>query len=493
MGGSSVKRVLCLLFILVAVYATGAEFKEVVHKSEVLQTEKSFLIHVPEGAGPENRLPVLYILHGAYSNPKDWVTSTTVTSLVENYRMIVVLPDGSELGWYVDSPIVKNSRYETYVSKDLVDYVDAHYPTVKDRTGRGIMGLSMGGHGALLLTAKHPDVFGSASSMSGILKISNHPGKWTIAEKLGPLDQNRQLWEANSVWDQAERFKDANVRILFDCGVEDTKTGAIGDNRELHEKLTALKIPHIWREMPGTHSWKYWRRHLESHMNFHQAAMLEASPSGDRWFQLYYKRIREFLDENARLTIEPATGTTVCILGSSSMHGFPSNLLPGVRVFNRGISSDQLGVGRRGVSRRLECSALDMKPDFIFIKNGRNNMQAAKDQGKPYMDNLIREYEKIVTTIQERLPATHIYIVTCAPTRDKYERIAAPTAEYNRHLRKLAARLGVGLVDLHKELVGENNLLKQEFSRDGLHLSPAGNEIFGRMMMQEIEKHKQKP
>ncbi|HPB31296.1 MAG TPA: alpha/beta hydrolase-fold protein, partial [Candidatus Sumerlaeota bacterium] len=134
------KRVLCLLFILVAVYATGAEFKEVVHKSEVLQTEKSFLIHVPEGAGPENRLPVLYILHGAYSNPKDWVTSTTVTSLVENYRMIVVLPDGSELGWYVDSPIVKNSRYETYVSKDLVDYVDAHYPTVKDRTGRGIMG-----------------------------------------------------------------------------------------------------------------------------------------------------------------------------------------------------------------------------------------------------------------------------------------------------------------------------------------------------------------
>ncbi|MCK4818989.1 esterase family protein, partial [bacterium] len=255
------KLILLLLFVIAfsAVFAGQNDILTITHYSESLNREKTFQIYFPPDAKGDERFPVLFVLHGAYGSYRDWVNRTNIEDLADNYRMILVFPDGGEFGWYVDSPIEQDSQYESYVAVELVSEIDRLFPTIASRKGRGIMGLSMGGHGALLLAAKHPDVFGSASSMSGILKITDHPEKWHIAGRLGELEKNRKAWKANSVWDQAKRFKKANVELLFDCGTSDTITGAIGDSRQLHERLVSLKVPHIWREMVGTHSWNYWR------------------------------------------------------------------------------------------------------------------------------------------------------------------------------------------------------------------------------------------
>jgi len=487
-----VKKFFCLLLILFALMsAWGAPkgIQTVRHQSVCLNAEKTFNIFVPPNAKPDERFPVLFILHGAYGGCDDWTSRTRVAELARNYRMILVFPDGSPNSWYVNSPIEKNMSYETYLSHELPALIDSRYPTVANSEGRGIMGLSMGGHGALLMAAKHPDVFGSASSLSGILKITNHPKSWDIPKRLGAFDENRALWESNSVWEQAERFTSASVRLLFDCGVDDTKTGAIEDNRLLHEKLTSLGVPHIWRELPGTHSWDYWGGHLEEHLDFHQSAMLKQTPGLDKLHNLYIERIGKFHEENSRLALQPPEAKpSVCLFGSSSMQGFPTELLSDVRVFNRGISADVLGIGTRGLSHRLECSVFDMKPDYVVIKIGRNDVGRAKNEGDLWIEKMISEYDKILTKTKERLPKSKIIVCTSLPVRDSYAHLAPYILKYNAALAKLAERQNTTFLDIHTPLVGTDGLLKPEYSRDGLHISRAGYEIWAKRILEMVKE-----
>jgi len=480
--------VIVVLLAHLFVYGSSENILTITHHSNSLNAEKTFKVYFPPEAKPGERFPVLFILHGAYGSCEDWIAKTNVEDLADNYRFILVFPDGSPFGWYVDSPIEKEMQYETYVAKELVELVDTLFPTVGKREGRGIMGLSMGGHGALLLAAKHAGIFCSASSLSGILKISNHADKWHIAGRLGPLSENLESWKANSVWDQAERFRDANIKILFDCGEEDTKTGAIGDNREMHQRLVELGIPHLWREMPGTHSWKYWSEHLEEHLNFHQAAMLECTPNLKKWQAFYFKKVKEFLDDNLAMSIKKIEKPTLCLLGSSSMQGFPNELLTeaGYHVFNRGISADKLGIGQRGITHRMESSVFDMKPDYVFIKNGRNDLGDRHRNGEPSIERMIEEYKKIITKISSRLPDTKIYIVTCAPVRDRYAHLSSSTHSYNMELKTLAKAHDVPVIDLYDKLVGEDGLLKPEYSRDGLHITKEGYQVLADMMKKAI-------
>jgi enterochelin esterase family protein len=80
--------------------------------------------------------------------------------------LILVMPDAfTRLGGsqYVDSPAVGD--YETYVGEELVDFVDAHYPTLGDR--RGVAGKSSGGFGALHLAMRRPGTFHAVASIAG--------------------------------------------------------------------------------------------------------------------------------------------------------------------------------------------------------------------------------------------------------------------------------------------------------------------------------------
>jgi lysophospholipase L1-like esterase/esterase/lipase superfamily enzyme len=404
--------------------------------------------------------------------------------------MILVFPDGSDFGWYVDSPIEKESQYGTYIAKELVAFIDATFPTRADRTARAIMGLSMGGHGALLLTALNPDVFSSASSLSGILKISNHPGKWHIAGRLGDMKTHEQNWIDNSVWDQAERFQKANVKIMFDCGEKDTGTGAIGDSRQLHERLKELGVPHIWREFPGTHSWTYWQEHLPQHLNFHQANLVEQTPGFSKWQSHYFNRLAKFYEENSKLAVTRPTKPTLLLLGSSTSEGMPPTLFPDFHLINRGISSDVLGVGERGISHRMEASVFDTPPDYLVFLNGTNDLGDRTRNGEPSIERMIDEVNKIFTEIQTRLPDTKVFVVSCTPVNGRYRHLATPTVSCNKELQITAKKYGFKYLDLHKKFVGDDGLLNMEYSGDGLHMNFPGKKLWADMILDAVEKSK---
>src|SRR5690606_13918832 len=76
---------------------------------------------------------------------------------------------GEQFSYYLDSPVVAERQFESYISKDVVGYIDANYRTIAQKEGRAITGLSMGGFGSLYLAAQHPDLFIAAGSMSGAI------------------------------------------------------------------------------------------------------------------------------------------------------------------------------------------------------------------------------------------------------------------------------------------------------------------------------------
>ena len=207
---------------------------------------------------------VLYILHGAGGSYASWVYAMpSVVEYADLYNIILVFPDGGRTSWYFDSPIDTQMLYETYVSKELISNIDKNYNTKPNKNARAVTGLSMGGHGAFYLAFKHPDVWGAAGSMSGGLDIRPFPNNWDIASRLGSYRENKQVWEQNSVINMIYLLDGKNLRLIFDCGIDDFFYDA---NKRLHEQLLEQRIPHDYIERPGGHTLEYWVNSIKYQM-----------------------------------------------------------------------------------------------------------------------------------------------------------------------------------------------------------------------------------
>ena len=129
-------------------------------------------VYLPPGyATGALRYPTLYLLHGGGGDQADWVSSGGIQKMLDDaYALdpsratIAVMPDGNDGNWhdYFDGSFM----IEQYVLGHVVPYVDTHFRTIANRRGRAIAGLSNGGYGALLFSAKAPDLFVAAGAMS---------------------------------------------------------------------------------------------------------------------------------------------------------------------------------------------------------------------------------------------------------------------------------------------------------------------------------------
>ena len=137
--------------------------------------------------------------------------------------------------------------------------------TISNRDGRAITGLSMGGHGALYLSFKHQDVFGVAGSMSGGVDFRPFTENWDIKKRLGPITENPENWDKNTVTNMLDLVKDNNLKLIIDCGFDDFFMEV---NRQLHQKMLTLKINHDYIERPGEHNLAYWENSLKFQLLF---------------------------------------------------------------------------------------------------------------------------------------------------------------------------------------------------------------------------------
>lgn len=247
-----------LMFLAISMQAARVDTLKV--ESPRMQRSLEVVVIVPDQALQGKKVPTLYLLHGHSGNAHSWLhIQPALPALADRDGILVVCPDGRN-SWYWDSPVNEKSQFETFVSKELIKYIDSHYPTLKHREARAVTGLSMGGQGSFWLAFHHKDVFGAAGSTSGGLDIRPFPKNWNMSDVLGKKSENPQRWDAFTIINQLDLIDNGDLALIFDCGVNDFFYKV---NCNFHEALLKRGIEHDFISRPGAHTQTYWKNSIE--------------------------------------------------------------------------------------------------------------------------------------------------------------------------------------------------------------------------------------
>jgi enterochelin esterase-like enzyme len=220
-------------------------------------------VYLPSGYAqhPNRRYPVLYLLHGFPGRPLAFLQTVQMgivdDALTTRHRaqpLILVMPFGST-GTFNDEEWVNGigagDAWSTFVSRDLVRYVDAHYRTIATARGRAVGGLSEGGYGAIDIAVHNPREFSVVESWSGY----ERPDKLTsiFGSKLQLLAGNDPRLLVRRA---APNLRKIGTYFWFYSGSTDRFRK---QNAAFARELAALHVPYKYRLVYGGHNWAIWR------------------------------------------------------------------------------------------------------------------------------------------------------------------------------------------------------------------------------------------
>lgn len=148
-------------------------------ESAAAKSQQHIVVVLPENydSSGATRYPVLYLLHGALGGPRDYFDHG-IEALVGGLPLIVVTPNSGSGNGYADSygSVIGTgddpTAWETHHLREVLPFVEANFPVRRDRAGRAIAGISMGGHGTLYYAGAHPELFTAAASISGAVDLT---------------------------------------------------------------------------------------------------------------------------------------------------------------------------------------------------------------------------------------------------------------------------------------------------------------------------------
>lgn len=273
------KKIFLAIIILGLAFQTSAQVDTIQVYSQAMDKYLKAAVVKPDSySEAEKVFPSVYLLHGGSGSFSDWHQKVTqenlLLDLANQYQVLIITPGVGPASYYYDSPLLDSVKYETYFIKELIPFIDQNYRTFNKREARAITGLSMGGHGAMMLSAKNPELFIAAGSMSGVMNIDTDLWKTgpSLREErkaaqqvmLGNIQYKSPFSEYTAVG-LVKRMKENGIALLIDCGVDDF---LIATNRQIHQLLLENGTPHEYTERPGAHSWEYWTEALPFHMLF---------------------------------------------------------------------------------------------------------------------------------------------------------------------------------------------------------------------------------
>lgn len=228
-------------------------------------------VYTPAGFDRNDRktkYPVLYLLHGGGGDEDAWSTLGRTCQILDNLiaqgkakPMLVVMPNGNPnqyaaqtLGIPVKTDVKQYaSGFDNYSSlvADIVPYIEKNYPVIKNRKGRAVAGLSMGGGQSFFIAFRNVDLFANVGIFSSGLIGSAAIGG-------APFDAEQHF---PGFYTTPGRYNRFDV-IYLSCGEEDGRIDGMRDFRQKMETAGYKGI--VWEQYPGNHEWKVWRRNLAS-------------------------------------------------------------------------------------------------------------------------------------------------------------------------------------------------------------------------------------
>ncbi|SFW90041.1 EamA family transporter [Chitinophaga sancti] len=247
-----------LLFAVVPVKAAAIDTLKVY--SAAMHKEITTLVVRPA----KQQVPSVYVLHGYSGHPFRTLQLDipSLPAMADLYNMAFILPDGQYDKWYLNSSLVPDVQYETFLGKELPEYIDQHYAFVKNRFGRAIMGWSMGGYGALHVGMMYAGTFGAIGSMCGAVSIVPEVYNFGMSKLIGT---DTAVWKRYDVLSNARQLAFSQQELIMTCGISDP---FLVYNRALDAKLNELKIHHTYIEQEGGHNFQYWSAAAEYEVLF---------------------------------------------------------------------------------------------------------------------------------------------------------------------------------------------------------------------------------
>src|SRR5438309_9109248 len=182
-------------------------------------------VYLPAGYSSSGgrRYPVIYFLHGLPATPNSYRGADFLARALaaSGRRAIIVAPQGARDNdsdpEYLDWGAGRN--WETAITRDVVRYVDSSFRTIRSRGGRGIVGLSAGGYGAVILALHHLEAFSVVESWSGYFKPTSPKGDSTL--DLGSAAANTRASAHSYVAMLRTAFRRRPTFFAFYVGRED--------------------------------------------------------------------------------------------------------------------------------------------------------------------------------------------------------------------------------------------------------------------------------
>jgi S-formylglutathione hydrolase len=261
----------------------GGTLRYLKHDSATTGTPMTLSVFVPAGEGP---FPVLIWLSGLTSTEDNFTTKAGAYKAAAEHGVIIVAPDtsprgegvaddaaydlGQGAGFYVDAtqaPWAPHFRMESYVTGELIELIDAEFPTTKTRS---VFGHSMGGHGALTLALRHPELFKSVSAFAPISSPTRCP--WGEKAFSAYLGEDRAEWAKHdaALLIEGGAAKGVFDDILVDQG--DADSFLIDQLKPELLKAAAEKAGQglTLRMQPGyDHSYFFMASFVDDHVAFH--------------------------------------------------------------------------------------------------------------------------------------------------------------------------------------------------------------------------------
>lgn len=235
------------------------------------------LLPADASARPNERWPVLYLLHGCCDSYVSWTRSTDVEQLTAGTDVLVVMPEAGADGFYSDwwnGGSGGSPRWETFHLTELRQILERGYQA---GPRRAVAGLSMGGYGAMKYA--ETGLFRAAASYSGVVDPLNDPGGvlaflYPNALWGDPVAQHA-VWVANDPADHVHRLHGVKLFVASGNGqpggpYDGSSQTIDGIEAEVHAEsvnlVHALRRAHVPVTTdfygPGHHAWAYWQRDL---------------------------------------------------------------------------------------------------------------------------------------------------------------------------------------------------------------------------------------
>jgi S-formylglutathione hydrolase FrmB len=243
--------------------ADGVQMQDISFFSAALGRTMPYRVFLPTQHMAGQALPVVYLLHGNWESYRSWSNNSYVAQYARQ-GLVLVMPEGDS-SYYVNAVKTSSDRYQDYITHDLIADVEARFPVRRDRAGRAVVGVSMGGYGAVEYALARPDIYGFAGAISPALDVPSRKFSWRHWSQWARF---RDIFGSSGSPERQARDPFVQVRsadpktvpyIYITAGDQEALLGPI---RRFAAQLHARGFAYEFHSKPGGHDWNEWNAQI---------------------------------------------------------------------------------------------------------------------------------------------------------------------------------------------------------------------------------------